>query len=130
MKTCLNCNTEYNRRVSPSGRLESLSEYSARKYCSLDCYHEYNVGDRHANYKNGTKIRPDGYIRDSQTDQYIHRIVMEQHIGRELQTREVVHHKDGNPSNNDLSNLELLTNSSHRKIEVLNQRRGVHGKFL
>jgi len=36
-----------------------------------------------------------------------HRVVMERSIGRRLEPWEVVHHKDGNPSNNALSNLEI-----------------------
>lgn len=42
-----------------------------------------------------------------------HRIVMENHLGRLLNSNEVVHHKDGNKFNNDISNLELLTVSEH-----------------
>lgn len=37
-----------------------------------------------------------------------HRLRMEEHIGRYLEHWEIVHHKDGNPSNNDLRNLELM----------------------
>lgn len=40
-----------------------------------------------------------------------HRLVMEQHLGRELLPDEIVHHRDLNRLNNDLSNLELWTGS-------------------
>ncbi len=36
------------------------------------------------------------------------RYAMQQQLGRELFPNEIVHHKDGNPCNNTLSNLELL----------------------
>jgi hypothetical protein len=48
-----------------------------------------------------------------------HRYIMEQFIGRKLLKNEHVHHKDGNGLNNDINNLELLTNSEHQKKEWL-----------
>jgi hypothetical protein len=42
-----------------------------------------------------------------------HRYVMAQSLGRTLEPWEVVHHRDGNPLNNDLSNLELIEVGEH-----------------
>lgn len=50
---------------------------------------------------NHPRARHDGSIAE-------HRLVMEQAIGRYLEEWELVHHKDGNRSNNVLGNLELL----------------------
>jgi len=44
-----------------------------------------------------------------------HRLVMEKHIGRYLTDKELVHHKDGNTSNNDISNLQIMTRAEHNK---------------
>ncbi len=77
-------------------------------------------------WKGGRKTRADGYvlvyapdhpyaISDSDGKKtYIleHRLVMEQYLGRYLLPDEVVHHKDGNPSNNDIGNLELFSSQS------------------
>lgn len=42
-----------------------------------------------------------------------HRVLMERHLGRKLEPWEVVHHKDENPANNDLSNLEVVEFGAH-----------------
>lgn len=41
---------------------------------------------------------------------------MENHLGRLLDANEVVHHKDGNKFNNDLSNLEVMDAREHVSI--------------
>lgn len=42
-----------------------------------------------------------------------HVLVMENHLGRALIKGEVVHHIDGNKTNNDIQNLDLLTVQQH-----------------
>ena len=68
---------------------------------------EENKGPR--NYKrivvNGEEVRE-------------HRWIMEQHLGRKLETWEHVHHIDGNHLNNSLSNLEVLSNADHQRKEL------------
>jgi hypothetical protein len=54
----------------------------------------------------------DGYM-------LLHRLVMEQHLGRYLDAQEVIHHRDGDPSNNAISNLEVLQNvATHSKLHA------------
>lgn len=46
----------------------------------------------------------------------LHRIIMENHLGRLLTTNEIVHHKDHNKKNNVIENLEVLNNREHCKL--------------
>lgn len=48
-----------------------------------------------------------------------YRKLMEQELGRELNSLEVVHHKDGNHFNNKLSNLEILSRQEHNLFHLL-----------
>lgn len=51
----------------------------------------------------------------------VHRIVMEEHLGRKLAKEEVVHHIDGDKSNNELDNLMLFpTKNAHTKYHFQN----------
>jgi len=86
------------------------------------------------NYRNGTydpigSVRKQGnqgyFIIKTRTDSgeqnwvSYHRYLMEQKIGRKLATGEHVHHIDGDKSNNDISNLALLTASQHYTLNYL-----------
>lgn len=59
-----------------------------------------------------------GYIKDSPSSKtrgiLQHRLVMEKHLGRKLASWELVHHIDGNKTNNAISNLMIVTRSEHR----------------
>ena len=44
-----------------------------------------------------------------------HRLVMEEQLGRYLEAHEHVHHRDGNPENNDIANLEAMSCGDHTR---------------
>ena len=47
-----------------------------------------------------------------------HRIVMENHLNRILDSNEVVHHINGNKKDNRLENLEIMTKNAHLKLHA------------
>ena len=78
-------------------------------------------------WKGGRKVRKDGYVVIAVPDDYPnpcdcktsgtkyaleHRVNFEKHIGRYLEPSEVIHHIDGNPSNNNIENLQLFSSQS------------------
>lgn len=72
-------------------------------------------------YKDGNKIEVKNNcvkgIRNRQENKYIHRIIMERILGRELKKSEVVHHINLNPTDNRKENLMLLQNDKeHGKL--------------
>jgi len=93
--------------------------------------------EAHPNWKGGRYLRSDGYVavkvplRDpyhpmaSSHDGYIleHRLVMAQKLGRILRDSEIVHHINGNKSDNRIKNLELLPHlAAHMPYIVLQKR--------
>ena len=69
------------------------------------------------------KINKDGrmraYYKDSNgKDKLISypKLIMEEYLGRKLLDNEIVHHIDGNPLNNDISNLQVLTYEEHNRL--------------
>lgn len=128
-RTCTVCGSKFNRKKYPSGVLEAPTEFRKRKYCSRECYHTTINGSGNPSYKDGFKRGHDGgYLRFS-NDRYVHRATVEEHIGRGLTGDEHVHHIDGDVENNAIENLEIVTNSNHRRLHCATQYRNSSGQF-
>lgn len=77
--------------------------------------------DQNPNYKGGRFIDQKGYVvvlnprRTCHRDRYIyeHRLLMEQHLGRELTPEEQIHHRNGIKTDNRIENLQLTNVSEH-----------------
>ena len=55
---------------------------------------------------------------------YYHRVVMENYLKRFLKENEIVHHVDENKSNNEITNLKLMSREEHTNKHAL--ERGKH----
>lgn len=79
----------------------------------------------------GFSIKPNGYAeytRGEHKGRSVHVVLMEQRIGRRLLRDEVVHHIDGDRSNNNTNNLALMTRSAHTRLHKREQRISKEGK--
>ncbi len=75
------------------------------------------TGANHPRYKGGHINPRSGYrmVRVEGKLTYEHRVVMATHLGRPLERWEIVHHIDGDPLNNAIENLHLMTQAEHRR---------------
>lgn len=54
------------------------------------------------------------YLKTKRIPACRYRAIFEQHLGRKLWPKMVIHHIDCNPGNNDINNLVACTNQRHR----------------
>lgn len=95
-------------------------------------------GKNNGHWKGGIHKRIDGYelvrkgIVPAKTKgaRYIlkHRLVMEEYLRRPLLKSEIVHHKNGNRSDNRIQNLEIMSQAKHAKLHYKVDRKT--GRFL
>lgn len=131
------------------GNEDKVKPSYAKRYltCSMECKKQYlsrkysgenNPNYRGENYDRIKRISNYGYVlvykpesRMARCDGYVleHRLVMGEHLGRDLLPDEHVHHKDGDRTNNDINNLEITTLAEHSKHhskekEIIRDKRG------
>lgn len=78
--------------------------------------HRWNGGktkDKHGYIK---ILKPNHPMSDSKGYVYKHRFIMSEAVGRILTRQDVVHHIDGNITNNSIKNLQLMTHKEHKSL--------------
>lgn len=89
--------------------------------------HQVQSGSASHKWKGGRFVHRSGYVfvmapehHSANRDGYVleHRLVIEQHLGRQLSKQEHVHHVDGDKANNALSNLVVLQKRAHHKLHA------------
>jgi len=77
------------------------------------------IMEKHPRWNGGIIHMTNGYLMQYVSSRHYrlqHRIVMENFIGRKLSFNEIVHHIDGNKTNNNLENLRLMSRSEHTRL--------------
>jgi len=94
------------------------SPYKGRKWPQYS-------GSKHPNWRGGKIVHSQGYIQIYSPDhpnvmknKYVfeHRLVMEEKLGRYLNSKEIVHHINGAKSDNRVQNLQLVKNTSEHRL--------------
>lgn len=111
--------------ITPSGVRKYFVKYGIERRGKAEIFKSH---DTNPAWKGGRHIAGNGYVEifmpnhpNANVRKYVyeHQLVMERKIGRPLKKGEVVHHIDGDKTNNKISNLLLLTASEHAKLHAI-----------
>ena len=112
--------------------ISCLKRKGCGQFCSKQCYWSCCRGEKSHRWKGGKSKDSFGYIiisckghpHASVKGDYVskHRLVMEKHLGRYLNPKEIVHHINGDKTDNRLKNLLLVSRKEHNLIHHLGKK--------
>ncbi len=117
MPVCKKCNKEFVPKI----------DNGINSYCSHKCLRSRDRnGSKNPKWRGGRTLMCDGRVliycpghpmakAINGTYCLEYRLIMAKKLGRNLTDSEIVHHIDGDPTNNDLGNLEVMTQSEHAR---------------
>lgn len=120
-RKCVNCGDNFNFKLS------QLNSYKGGgQFCSRNCHYDFrrNNPEKHPLFKS-YKVDAMGYpLKKLPNKKMIreHRWIMEQELGRKLESWEHVHHKNGIKNDNRLENLVVLMATEHHKEHAKDPR--------
>lgn len=98
----------------------------SRKYCSQECAIKASRGRKGcpkpkgklSPFYKGPILKHNGIWDYDEHGNFkpVHRMIVEKSIGRELRKNEIIHHIDGNQTNNNMSNLYLCSKAKHARL--------------
>jgi hypothetical protein len=123
VRACLSCGTEREVRLPPS-----VLKRNGGWFCSTACSTIFHRTGKPSNHWRGGSFanrygriltyRPEHPHANVSGYVYEHRLVMERHLGRILDRSEKVHHINGNPADNRIENLAVMSQSEHMSLHM------------